>query len=74
MAFNNGLEYNNCYDNYIYKNTKIRQVPEFDGYNITVRLNIIYIYTIKYSNLLFSSKRDRLLTANLIKNPRITVK
>ena len=48
-------------------------MPEFDGYDITARLSMMYKHTMKYSNLLLSSKRDRLLVANPIKNPRITV-
>lgn len=71
MIFNNWLERDNCYNNYMYKNVEMEQVPEFDGYNIPTRLYMIYKYTIEYSNLLFSSKCDRLLVANLTKNPKI---
>ncbi len=73
MTFDNRIEYDNYCDNCMYKNTEVRQVPEFDGYNITARLSMIYKHTIKYSNLLLSSKRDRLLVANPIRNSRIAV-
>ncbi len=73
MAFDDKLKRDNYYDNYMYNNMEARQVPKFDGYNIMARLSMMYKYTIKYSNLLLSSKCDRLLTANPIKNPRIAV-
>lgn len=48
-------------------------MSEFDGYNIMTRLSMMYKYIIEYSNLLLSSKRDRLLTANPIRNPKTAV-
>lgn len=74
IAFDHRLKRDNYYDNCMYSNAELEQVLKFNGYNITARLGIIYEYTIEYSNLLFSSKRDRLLTANLIKNPKTTNK
>lgn len=56
----------------MYKYVEVKQVPEFDNYNIIISLGIIYKYIIEYSNLLLSSKHNRLLAANSIKNPRIT--
>lgn len=73
MAFNNKLKQDNYYDNYIYKKAKVKQMPEFDGYNIMVRLDMIYKYIIKYLNFLFSSKPNRLLITSLTKNPKITI-
>ncbi len=73
IAFEDRLECDNCCDNCMYNNAEARQVPEFDGYDITARLNIMYKHTIEYLNLLFSSKRDRLLVANPIRNPRTAV-
>ncbi len=73
MAFDDKLERDNCCDNCLYKNTKVRQVPEFDGNNITVRLSMMYEHTIEYSNLLSSSERNKLLAANLIRNPKTAV-
>lgn len=61
------------YDNYIYKNTNVKQVPKFDEYNIITILNKIYKYIIKYSNPLLSSKPDRLLIANQIKNLKTAI-
>lgn len=73
MTFDDRIKYDNCCDNYMSKNTDAEQVPKFNGYDITVRLSKIYKHTIKYLNLLLSSERDRLLTANPIRNPRTTV-
>ena len=69
--FDNKLEYNNYYENCIYKKVEIKQVPKFDSYNITTMLGMIYKHIVKYSNLLLSSKRDRLFPANLIKIPKL---
>ncbi len=73
MAFDDRLEHENYCDNCMYNNAEARQVPEFHGYNVTARLNMIYEHTIEYSNLLLSSERNRLLTTNPIRNPRTTV-
>lgn len=74
IIFDNRLECNNYYDNYIYNKAEARQLPELDGYNIIARLNMIYECRIEYSNILLFNKRDRLLAANLIKNPKTRVK
>ncbi len=73
MAFDDRLEHDNCCDNCMYNNAEVRQVPEFDGYDITARLSMMYEHTIEYSNLLLSNERDRLLAANPIGNPRTAV-
>ena len=73
MVFDDKLKRDNGCDNCIYKNAEERQMLGFDGYNIMARLSIIYEHTIEYSNLLLSSKRDRLLAVNLIRNSRIMV-
>ena len=51
IAFDDRLERDNYCNNCIYKNVKVRQVSEFNGYNITVKLSMMYKYTIKYLNL-----------------------
>lgn len=73
MIFDDRLENDNYCKNCIYKNAEIRQILEFDGYNIIARLNIIYKHIIEYLNFLLFSKHDRLLAVNLIKNPRTIV-
>lgn len=74
MAFDNRLKYENYCDNFIYKKTKTKQVPKFDDYNITAKLNMIYKHIIKYLNLLFFKKHNRLLTTNLTKTSRLMIK
>lgn len=73
MTFDDELKHENCCDNYIYKNAKAKQVPKYNYYNIMIRLNIMYKLTIEYLNLLLSSKRNKLLVANLITNPKIMI-
>ena len=73
MAFDDRLKRENCCDNCIYKKAEVEQVPKFHGYDIKARLSMMYKYTIKYSNLLLSRKRDRLLSANPTKTSRLTV-
>lgn len=51
---------NNC----MYNRGNVGQLLIFETYNMTARLGIIYVGIAKYSNLLFSSKRKRLLTKN----------
>lgn len=46
-------------------------MPKFNDYDIMAKLGMIYEYMIEYLNILFSSKRDRLLVPNPIKNSRI---
>lgn len=74
IAFDDRLKHDNYYDNYMHKKAKVRQVLEFNSYNITVKLGIIYKHTIKYSNLIFFNKYNRLLTANSTNNLKIMVK
>ena len=73
MAFNNRLERENFCDNCIYKRAKAKQVPKFDGYDITARLGMMYKYTIEYSNFLFSRERERLLAANPTRTSQLMV-
>ena len=73
MAFDNRLERENCCDNCMYKRAEAGQMPEFDGYDIMVRLGIMYEHTIEYSNFLLSRERDRLLIANSTRTSRLTV-
>lgn len=74
MVFDNRIECDNCYDNYIYKKAEVKQVLEFNSYDIIARLGMMYEHMIEYLNLLISSERNRLRIANPTKNPRITVK
>lgn len=73
MAFNNRLKADNCCENYIFKKKQVKQVLELNSYNITTKLGMMYNYINKYSNLLLSSKRDRLLITNPTRNSRIMV-
>lgn len=54
--------------------TKEKQLPKFDCYDISAKLGMMYKYIIKFSNLLLSRKRDKLLAANLIKSSKTIIK
>lgn len=51
-----------------------KQIPEFDSYNIIVRLNMIYKYIIQYENLWLANKCDKLYIIKVIKNLKVIVK
>lgn len=50
------MDYKYYYDNCIYNNIKIGQIRDFEVKNITAKLDMIYIYTKKYFDLLFYNK------------------
>lgn len=56
MAFDNRIDYKNCCNNYIYNCSKIGQISVFKAYNIIAKLDMKYIETIKYFNLLLLDK------------------
>lgn len=64
MAFNNRIDYEICCDNCMYEREETRQIPIFKSYNMTVRPSIIYVSIIEYSDILVSSKRQRLHIEN----------
>ena len=70
IAFNDRIDCEYYYDNYIYNRGKARQVPVFEAYNVIAKLGIIYTDIAKYSDLLLSSKRQRSLARNLPKSPK----
>lgn len=51
MAFDDGIDCENCYKNYIYYRKETGQVPVFEAYNMTGKLDIIYAGTTEYSDL-----------------------
>ncbi len=59
-----------CCDNYIYNHGEAGQIPVFETYNVTTKLGMIYMSIVEYSDLLFSSKRQRLLTGNPLRGSR----
>lgn len=64
MGFNNRIDYEYCYNNYIYNYVEARQVPNFKTYNIIAKLGIMYAHIIEYSDFLLSSERKKLLVTN----------
>lgn len=68
MTFDDKMSCGYCYDNCIYNYIEAGQVPDFQEYNISAKLGMIYICKIKYSNLLFFSGCQILLIANLIRD------
>lgn len=74
MAFNNRMNCKYCYNNYIYNYAKVGQIPDFEAYNITAKLGMIYNSIIKYSDLLLSSEHKGLLAANPIKSSQTIAK
>lgn len=51
IAFYDKMDRKDCYDNYMYNSIKVWKVPNFEVYNITAKLGMIYMYTKKYSDL-----------------------
>lgn len=74
MVFDDKIDCKYCYDNNMYNCRKTRQVSVFKSYNMTTKLDIIYAGITKYSNLLLSNKRQKLLTRNPSRSLRIVVK
>lgn len=63
-AFDDRLDYEYYCDNYMYNSIKARQVPDFEAYDVTAKLGMIYAHIIEYPDLFLSNKRKRLLVAN----------
>lgn len=74
MTIDNWLNHNNYYDNYIFKGVEAEQVPEFNMYNMTARMEIMYKHIAKYANLLFSTKHNKFFVITPMKNPRTAAK
>ncbi len=62
-----------CCDNCMYNHMDTGQVPEFELYDVTARLAMMYERTLEYSELQLSAKRDRLRATNP-RNLRIMAK
>lgn len=73
ITFDNKIDCDNCYDNCIYNHKEARQIPVFKTYNVTTRLDIIYVDTMEYSDILLLGKCQRLLTKNPPKRSKTTV-
>ncbi len=74
IAFDNRIDHEYCSDNCIYNCEEAGQIPVFEAYDVTAKLGMMYAGTAKYSNHLFSSKRQRLLAGNPPRGPRIAAK
>lgn len=64
-----GCEY--YYNSYIYNYRETEQILVFKTYNLTARLNMMYMDIVKYFNHLFFSEYKRLLIKNSLKDPKI---
>lgn len=69
MAFDDRIDRKYYYDNCVYNNIEKGQVQNFEAYNITPKLGMIYVRIKKYSDLLFYNERKRLLTINNTRGP-----
>ncbi len=63
-AFHDRMDCEYCCDNCIDNSIEIGHVPDFEVYDITAKLDMMYVCTMEYSDLLFSNERKRLLTTN----------
>ena len=73
MAFDDRMNCEHCCDNYIYNRIKEGQVPDFEEYNVSAKLSMMYVHITEYSNLLLFSKCQRLLALNLTRGPQTTI-
>lgn len=64
IAFDDKMDREYCCDNCMYNRVKAGQVPNFEGYDITAKLGMMYARSIKYYDLLLFSERQGLLVAN----------
>ena len=62
--FDNRIDCEYGYDNCMYNSIEVVQVSDFEVYNITAKLGMIYVYTMEYSDLFLSNECKRLLPAN----------
>lgn len=74
MTFDNQINRDKYYKNYIFKNVKIKQVLIFNICNIIAKIRIIYKHTIEYNNLLLFSKHNRLIIQISVRYSIILVK
>ncbi len=74
MAFDDRINCEYYSDNYMYNHGEAGQVPVFKAYDVTAKLSMMYAGTVEYSDLLFSSKHQRLLAENPLRGPRIVAK
>lgn len=64
IAFDDKIDHKYCCNNCIYNYKEAGQVPVFKVYNAIAKLNMMYAGIVEYSDLLFSSKCQRLLARN----------
>ncbi len=64
QAFDDRLDREYYCDNYMYNSVEARQVPDFEAYDVTAKLGMMYAHTMEYSDLLLSNECKRLLAAN----------
>lgn len=53
IAFDDKIDCEYYYDNYIYNHIKVGQMLKFEVCNVTTKLGMMYLYIIEYSDLLF---------------------
>lgn len=58
------MNYKYYYDNYMYNCIKVEQVLNFEVYNVTAKISMIYANTIEYSNFLLFGECKKLFAAN----------
>lgn len=73
MAYDDRMNYEHYYLNCIYNYIEASQVLNFEKYNVSAKLGMIYACIIKYSDLLFFSKHQKLFVANPTRGPQIIV-
>lgn len=61
MIFNDKMDYRYYYDICIYNYIEAGQVLKFEVYNVTIKIDMIYVDTTEYSNLLLFDKYKKLL-------------
>lgn len=71
IVFDDKINYEYYCDNCIYNRGEVGLVPIFKAYNMNAKLGIMYANTAEYSNLLFFSKRQKLLVQNPLRGPKI---
>lgn len=74
MAFDDRIDWENCYDNCMYNRGEAGQVPVFEVYNVTAKLRMMYAGTTEYTDLLLSGERQRLFAENLPGGPKTAAK
>lgn len=74
VVFNDKIDCEYCFDNYMYNYREVRKVLMFNTYNTITKLDIIYTDIVKYFNFLFFSERQRLFARNPPKDSRIVAK